>query len=100
MAVEFLMLLTLTDKGRVKSTLAAKCLEDAQDALGKKGEVGGKCYKALWTYGQFDSAIVGVCPTEGALAGLATWISNQGYFSTQTLLGVEPESIVPTSHKN
>ncbi len=98
MAVEFLMLLNLTDDGRVKSTYAAKCLEEARDALGRKDEIGGKCYKALWTYGQYDGAIAGKCPTEEALAGLATWISNQGYFSTQTLIGVEPETIVPTAH--
>ncbi|MGZ4198700.1 MAG: GYD domain-containing protein [Thermoleophilia bacterium] len=89
------MLLTLTEKGRNQGADAAASLRTAGRVL---VELNGTLATLLMTYGQYDATIVGDSPSEEALTQLVAWINEQGYFSTQTQIGVEPETFTPAKH--
>jgi uncharacterized protein with GYD domain len=95
MAVDFLVLLTLTTKGREYAEDAAKSLTTAGQVL---LELGGKPETLLMTYGQYDAAVAGECPAQEALTGFVAWINDQGYYSTQTQVGVAPSTFIPYKH--
>lgn len=86
--VPFLVLLTLTDQGRNQAENAAANLEPAERHL---EELGGQADRIAMTFGQYDAFVAGIGADQDVLTNFAAWISEQGYFSTQTLIGVTTE---------
>lgn len=93
--VPFLMLLTLTTQGRNQGENAAQNLTPARAML---EELGGRASQVAMVYGQYDAFIAGVCPNQDTLTSFVAYINEQGYFSTQTMIGVKPETFVPSKH--
>lgn len=95
MAVSFQVLLTLTTRGRENGTHAAQSLTTAGQVL---LELGGKLGTLAMTYGRYDATVSGECPTQAALTQFVAWINDQGYYSTLTLIGVDPGTFVVPKH--
>lgn len=62
-------------------------------------EAGGVTKAAIMTYGRYDAAIVGGCSDQTVLTGVVAWINEQGYFSTETLIGVDPTTFEARKHR-
>jgi uncharacterized protein with GYD domain len=95
MAVRFLVLLTLTLQGRNQTSNATASLNAAGKIL---TELKGRLDTLFMTYGQYDAAVAGECPNPDALTQFLAWISEQGYYTTQTLIGVAPETFKVPKH--
>jgi len=92
----FLMLLTLTAHGRISEVEgAADKLQAAEKML---EEIGGKVVAKWMTFGQYDAFIAGTAKGMDALTNFAAWMNEQGFFSAQTLLGVEPKKYTRGRH--
>jgi uncharacterized protein with GYD domain len=94
--VKFLMLLRLTAHGREHPEAAASRLQVAAEEV--VPETDGAVESWFMTYGQYDAYIAGTCPNSGALAGFAAWFVQEGFFSSETLTGFEPQTFVPMHH--
>ncbi len=94
--VSFLMLLTLTTQGRNQGENAAQNLTPAQTML---EELGGRAKQVVMVYGQYDAYIAGVCPDQDTLTSFVAYMNEQGFFATQTMIGVKPEMFVPSKHR-
>jgi|APFre7841882630_1041343.scaffolds.fasta_scaffold366146_1 uncharacterized protein with GYD domain len=93
--VHFLVLFTLTTQGRGNPANAAANLTGMGKVL---QELGGKVDKLMMTYGQYDAALAGECPDHNALTGFLAWVHDQGFFSTQTLIGADGTAYKPALH--
>lgn len=93
-SVRFLMLLRLTTQGRNQGQAAGVMLQSIYDSLNKVGEA----REVMMTYGEYDAVVSGTCNTPEALAAFAALVNDGGYYSTETLIGFEPEWFVPGKH--
>lgn len=94
--VQFLMLLKFTDAGRKDAEKARRCLEAAPGVL---HELQGTSVAMFMTFGPYDAAIAGVCPSLVALASFAGWVNEREAFSSITLPGVDPDKYEPFKHR-
>jgi len=94
--VNFLALLKLTKQGRNQSDSAARHVNEVARVL---SEAGGVTKAAIMTYGRYDAVIVGGCPDQTVLTGVVAWINEQGYFATETLIGVDPATFEARKHR-
>ncbi len=88
--MDFLMLLTLTDKGK----LGDNAKDGLEAAIRVLEELEGTQKAWFMTLGQYDAVIVGEFPSEESLIGLTGWITEQGYFTVQTLYGFSASQYV------
>lgn len=94
--MKFLMLLRLTAYGREHTEDAASRLRVAAEDV--VPETHGTVESWFMTYGRYDAYIAGTCPDSEALAGFAAWFVEEGYFSSETLTGFEPQTFLPMHH--
>lgn len=87
--VEFVALLSLTEDGRGRLDQAVDSLAGIDTvATGLHGEI----TKWMMTYGQYDAVAVGRLPDLESIASLAGWILSRGFFTSQTVIGADPEA--------
>lgn len=94
--VQFLLSLTLTEKGRSDARRARENLAEASAVV---VEQGGTVGASFMTFGDRDAVIVGEMGGVEALASVTAWIQDQGYLTTSTTLGIEATSYTPATHK-
>jgi uncharacterized protein with GYD domain len=100
--LHFLMLLNMTPQGRVSVVETAADKLDAAEKILEK--IGGKVVMTCMTFGQYDGFIAGYVAHESKMAAIdgvmnfAAWVNEQGFFSTQTIIGANPKSYTRGKH--
>jgi uncharacterized protein with GYD domain len=88
MAIDFVMLLTLSDNGRINLADAVSVLSDESSGLSSiVSGLGGAIDKWTLTHGQYDAVVVGQCPDLESVTSVVGWIQGTNHFVSQTLIG-------------